>query len=59
MSFSGYVDKLEVEEKDCGDLLIDGSTWLDIRVAEHASHVLCIHFHYQVSNTDNVHLKGM
>jgi hypothetical protein len=32
---------------------------LDVRVVEHATHILHIHFNYKISSSDNVHAKGM
>ena len=54
-----YVHKFEVEKKDGGNPVVDGSVGLDVRVAEHTFYVACIYLDDEVLDTDEVKARGL
>jgi hypothetical protein len=56
--FCGNVHQLEIEESDRSDPAVHCRVRLHVRIVQHTSHELCIHFYDEVSNTDNVDTKG-
>ena len=52
------MNKLEVEQLNGGDPVIDGHVWLDVVVVEHPTYILSVHFYHQISSSNDMHSEG-
>ena len=58
MLVGGDVLEFEVKKEDCRDPPVDGSTWLDVGVAEHTFNVACVYSDNEVADADEVKARG-
>jgi hypothetical protein len=55
--FCWDIDKLEVEEENCGNPSIDGHVGLQVRIIQHPVDIKGIHLYYKVVNANQVETK--